>query len=234
MSEPQIPLSGYKSKIHESEDFENPNEGKPVLNDQDEYIFRLVKMPHVKTMPQLKKNNKTGKEETIQVDKAICEFEEEGTKNIVLAFWRVDSLNFSDDDFESAILRFFRRIGTPVSPDREIQWGDYFLMGMRFRARVAIGKGPDKKPNGKYFLDVPTCRKILASDMHPDAAATLPNGNAPQTNASGVSLADALKIARGSKNAGDAFAMLIGKVTQEVVQEFVAADKRGEIAYPIQ
>ena len=63
-------------------------------------------------MPQPKKD-KSGKETVIQVDKAICEFEEEGTKNVVLAFWRVDSLNFSDDDFESAILRFFRSLVGP-------------------------------------------------------------------------------------------------------------------------
>lgn len=223
MTEPRS-IAGYKSKVHESEGFENPNEGKPILNDQDEYIFRLPKLPHVKTMPQVKKG-KDGKETTIQVDKAIVEFEEEQTKNIVMAFWRVDSLNFSDDDFESAILRFFRKIGSPVNPDKEIDWSEYFIPGMRFRARVAIGKGQDKKPNGKYFLDVPTCRKILASDMHPDAAATMQTPTA--------TLANALLLAKGAANAGDAFALLIGKVPAEVVQEFVAADKAGTIRYPI-
>ena len=227
MTEPQKSIAGYKSKIHESEDFENPNEGKAVLNDQDEYIFRLTKMPHVKTMPQPKKD-KSGKEIVIQVDKAICEFEEESTKNIVLAFWRVDSLNFSDDDFESAILRFFRRIGTPVSPNEDVDWEKYFIPGMRFRARVAIGKGQDKKPNGKYFIDVPTCRKILASDMHPEAAATLP----PSDNA--TMLANALFLAKGSKDFRAAMAMLENaNAPKEIVMALFNANLDDKLKFPI-
>jgi hypothetical protein len=184
-------------------------------------------MPHVKTMPQPKKD-KQGKETVIQVDKAICEFEEEGTKNIVLAFWRVDSLNFSDDDFESAILRFFRRIGTPVSTDGDIDWSNYFLPGMRFRARVAIGKGADKKPNGKYFLDVPTCRKILASDMHPDAAATLPTANAS------AALTNALYLAKGAKDFHEAMAMLEkAQASKEVTMALFQANLDSAVRYPI-
>jgi hypothetical protein len=231
MTADQKSIAGYKSKIHESEDFENPNEGKPVLTDQDEYIFRLTKMPHVKTMPQPKKD-KNGKESVIQVDKAICEFEEEGTKNIVLAFWRVDSLNFSDDDFESAILRFFRRIGTPVYPDEEVDWEKYFIPGMRFRARVAIGKGQDKKPNGKYFLDVPTCRKILASDMHPEAAATLPSSTPAGDNV--ALLANALLLCKGAKDFNTAMELLKkANANKEVTMALFQANLDNKVTFPI-
>ena len=46
-------LAGYKSKVHEQGEFENPNEGKPPLNDSDEYVLRLTEFPHVKAFQQI-------------------------------------------------------------------------------------------------------------------------------------------------------------------------------------
>ena len=97
MTEEQRTLAGYKSKVHEAGEFENPNEGKPPLNDTDEYVFSLRTFPRVKEFSQIKEK-KDGTRTTVKVDKAICEFVEEGTKNVVLAFFRVDSLNFSEDE----------------------------------------------------------------------------------------------------------------------------------------
>lgn len=211
-------LAGYKSAVHEAGEFENPNDGKQPLNDSDEYIWRLVKLPHVKTFPQVKEA-KDGTKTTVKVDKAICEFEEQQTKNIATAFFRIDSLNFSDDEaFESAVIRFFKKIKHPLQENVVPDWSQYFIVGMRFRGRVAIGKDADKKPNGKYFLDIPTCRPLLPSDKE--------DGSAP-------TLADLLILAKGCNTAGDVFAIAYGKVPNTVIQEFVAADKRGEIKYPI-
>lgn len=70
MTEPQRSLAGYKSKIHEGTDFENPNEGKPLLTEFDEYVFKLNAFPRVKTFQQLKKM-KDGTENPVDVDKAI-------------------------------------------------------------------------------------------------------------------------------------------------------------------
>ena len=33
--EPQKSLAGYKSKVHEQGEFDNPNDGKPLLNDSE-------------------------------------------------------------------------------------------------------------------------------------------------------------------------------------------------------
>lgn len=227
MTDEQRSLAGYKSKVHEGSEFENPNEGKPILNDSDEYIFRLKEFPKVKTFSQIKEK-KDGTRQTIKVDKAICEFEEETTKNVVTAFFRVDSLNFSEDEaFESAIVRFFKKIKKPLAENIEPNWEDHFLVGMRFRGRVVIGKDEKKIPNGNYYLDIPTCRPILQNDMHPEAAATLTNQDAPQK------VAKAISFAKGATTAGDAFALMVGKVPQDFIQEFIAADKRGEIKYPL-
>ena len=42
MTEQQRTLAGYKSKVHEAGEFENPNEGKPPLNDSEGYVLRLT------------------------------------------------------------------------------------------------------------------------------------------------------------------------------------------------
>jgi hypothetical protein len=217
--EPQRSLAGYKSQVHDQINYENPNEGKPPLNDTDEYILKLLAFPRVITTTQ-DKELKDHSHKTIKVDKAVCEFEEQQTKNIVTAFFRVDSLNFSEDEaFESAIVRFFKKIKHPLTEGVSPEWGHYFVVGMRFRARVAIGKGVDKLPNGKYFLDIPTCRPLLPSDKD--------DGTVP-------TLADALRIAKGAASSGDAFALLVGKVPNEIIQQFVSEDKAGKIKYPIQ
>ena len=222
--EPQRSLSGYKSKVHEQGEFENPNEGKPFLTEFDEYVLRLTAFPKVKTFQQTKMI--AGVERAISVDKAICVFEEEGTKNEVLSLMRVDSLNFSEDDaFESAIIRFFRKIQHPLKEGIEPNWDEYFVVGMRFRARVAVGKDADKKPNGKYYLDVPTCRPLGATTA-PASTETAP---------SDVLLATALKITVGCETAMDATNKLFERNAKtEVVQAFLAAHKAGKITFPIQ
>jgi len=222
--EAQRSLSGYKSKVHEQGEFDNPNEGKTPLTEFDEYVLRLTAFPKVKTFQQMKKIN--GVEKAINVDKAIIIFEEETTKNEVMSLMRVDSLNFSDDDaFESAIIRFFRKIQHPLKEGVEPNWDEYFVVGMRFRARVQLGKDSDKKPNGKYYLDVPTCRPLGASTA-PASTETAPND---------VLLATALKITQGCENAMDATNKLFERNSKtEVVQAFLAANKAGKITFPIQ
>jgi len=220
--EPQRSLLGYKSKVHEQSDFENPNEGKPFLTEFDEYVLRLTAFPKVKTFQQMKKI--AGVERAISVDKAICVFEEEGTKNEVLSLMRVDSLNFSEDDaFESAIIRFFRKIQHPLKEGIEPNWDEYFVVGMRFRARVVVGKDGDKKPNGKYYLDVPTCRPLGAS----------PSPASPQSGDSSVLLANAMLIVHGCEDAMSATQRLFdAQCKAEVVQAFMQANKEGKITYP--
>jgi hypothetical protein len=219
---PQRSLAGYKSKVHEAGEFENPNEGKPVLNDSDEYVLRLTAFPNVKTFPQIKEK-KDGTRTTIQVDKAICVFEEEQTHNIVTAFFRVDSLNFSDtESFESGIVRFFKKIKAPLPEAGDIDWTNHFLVGMRFRSRVAVGVDDKKQPNGKYFLDVPTCRPILPSDKNdgtvkPDA-----------------SLANALLLAKGAKDFNTAMDMLkAAGSSKEVAMALFNANLDGKVTFPV-
>lgn len=234
MTEEQRSLAGYKSQVHEGNEFENPNDGKPALNDSDEYVFRLATFPRVKTFSQLKEK-KDGTRVTIKVDKAICDFAEESTGNVVTAFFRVDSLNFSEDEsFESGVVRFFKKIKQPLVENVAPDWTQHFLVGMRFRGRVAIGKDENKKPTNRYFLDVPTCRPILPSDMHPDAVATPPTNNAPKTDEKALSLANAKLIVKGCANRSEAILKLYeAKVPVDILDAFKAADDAKQIVYPI-
>ncbi len=225
MSE-QRTLAGYKSKINEGTDFENPNEGKPLLNEDDEYILRLTKFPHVITRPQEKKR-KDGTVYTIQTEKAVCEFEDTATKNIITAFFRVDSINFSEDEsFDSGIVRFFRKIGHPLIDGQEPKWEDYFVVGMRFRSRVVVDRERDanKKPTGKYFLDVPTCRKLMASDMTEQPEPPKPDGT----------LLNALLIAKGAKDHNEAMDKLnAAGASKELAMALFNANLDGLVKYPI-
>lgn len=221
MTEPQRSLSGYKSKVSDSQEFPNPNEGKPILNENDEYVLRLTKFPHVKTFKQLK-TRKDGTSFTEDLEKAICEFEEEVSKNIITAFFRVDKIHFSEDDsFQSGVIRFFKKIGHPLYEGIEPVWEDYFIVGMRFRSRVVVGL-IDKKPNGHYYLDIPTCRKLQSDTLQP--AQEKPDGT----------LSNAKLLCKGAKDWNEAAQKLKdANAPKEVTLALFQANFDGLLTFPI-
>lgn len=233
MSDEQRPLSGYKSKVHEGGEYENPNIGKPVLSEYDEYVLKLTRMPVVKSFQAIK-DKKDGTKVTTTVDKAICEFSEEQTGNVVNAFFRVDSLNFSDDDaFSSGVVRFFKKIGTPLpEPKNDApfdRWGEFFIVGMRFRGRVVPGKGQDQQTNPRYYLDVPTCRPLSIAEKHQETVSQAP----AQRDESAI-IANIKFIIKNCKTKDDAMIELMSaKVPTETMQVFLAAVKDGRISFPV-
>lgn len=227
MTDEQRSLSGYKSTVHEQGEFENPNDGKPLLNENDEYIIRLKSFPRVKAFQQVKEK-KDGSRTTISVDKAICEFEDVASGNTITAFFRIDSLNFSEDEsYQSAIIRFFKKIGNPLTEGISPDWDKMFVVGMRFRGRVVVGRGADKQPDGRYYLDIPTCRKLLPGD-------TAGESFGAQIQDAPNLLANALLLAKGAKDIHVAMDMLQkAGTTKEVVMALFRADLDGKVTYPI-
>ena len=227
MTDEQRSLSGYKSTVHEQGEFENPNDGKPLLNENDEYIIRLKSFPRVKAFQQVKEK-KDGSRTTISVDKAICEFEDVASGNTITAFFRIDSLNFSEDEsYQSAIIRFFKKIGNPLTEGISPDWDKVFVVGMRFRGRVVVGRGADKQPDGRYYLDIPTCRKLLPSDTAGESFGTQIQ-DAPNL------LANALLLAKGAKDIHVAMDMLQkAGAAKEVVMALFRADLEDKVTYPI-
>ena len=234
MSEEQRTLAGYKSPVHKQDDFADANAGKPLLNDSDEYVFYLKEIPRVKKMSVDKEDKQTGDKKKVLVDKAICEFVEESTKNIVLSFLKVESLNFSDDGkFESAVVTFFKKIKRPLPTDQDVNdWTEHFVTGMRFRSRVVVKTKLDKdnNPITTYYLDIPTCRPILQSDKHPEAVAA---STPLQSTANASDLANAMIIVHGCDNVSDATKRLSNaKVAEDVMSAFLTANGEGKIKYP--
>lgn len=233
MTDEQQTLAGYKGKVQEPGEFANPNEGKPVLNDNDEYVLKLATFPRVIDQKQ-PKEKRDGTKYMEDVQKAVCEFEEPITKNIVTAFFRVDKLNFAEEDaYRSGIIRFFQKIGNPLPEHVYPDWTQFFIVGMRFRSRIVVGidKAPSgvKTPNGRYYLDVPTCRKLLASDTAGESFAATTQ---PQTSTG--SLSNALLLAKGSKDRTEALDKLTKAMApKELTLAFFNADLTGEIKYPI-
>jgi hypothetical protein len=236
MTEQQRTLSGYKSAIHEQEDFENVNEGKPLLDDITEYILKLTASPRVIKSTVTKKKN-DGTETKIVVDKAVCEFEEKNTLNKVVSFFRVDSLNFAqspdEEQFESGVIRFFKKIKHPLVEGVVPDWDNYFIPGMRFRARVVVKSKVDKDKNviTSYFLDVPTVRPLLPSDK---AGEDFAKEAESKSYTSDGTLANALLVAKGAKDFNSAMDMLKAAGTsKEVAMALFNANLDGKVTFPI-
>jgi hypothetical protein len=232
MPEEQQTIAGYKGKVQEPGEFKNPNEGKPPLNEDDEYVLQLIALPRVVHQKQ-EKEKKDGTKHFEDVDMAFCDFEEKTTKNIVSARFRIDKLNYSDEDkYRSGVLNFFHKIGHDIPEHTYPDWTQYFIVGMRFRSRIKIGY--DKTPtgvkvvNGRFWLDGPTCRKLLASDTAGEDFQT------PAQLKPDASLANALLLAKGAKDGHEALNKLKqANATKELTMAFFNADLEGKVTYPI-
>jgi len=237
----QKSLDGYKSEVQEKTNFDNVNKGKPLLNSDDEYIFRLTKFPHVISVLQFK-DLKDGTKTQVKVDKAVCEFSEQNSGNVVTAFFRIDKLNFSDEEaYRSAIIKFFHKIGQPLSEYKSPNWTEKFVVGMRFRARVVVKSGMDKDgfASVKYYLDVPTVRKLLATDF-PNTSQPAPES--PQQPANAPTMQDQydynqiMLILKGSginEVSAAMMRLMESKAAPAIIQAFLQMDKEGKIKYPL-
>lgn len=155
-----------------------------------------------------------------------------GLKNKVKMVWKEAGkdkdyhrvwTNFNESYAEkSSLIAFLRKASPrPILPGAEVRLGDYLDLGMRIRVFLKSRiDGATGQPSGYYDFE-PTSIKPA-------------NGPQQQGAVGGGGLADALRVAKGAKSAGDAWAMLIGKVPAEAMQAFLAADKAGQITYPIQ
>jgi hypothetical protein len=230
MTEQNDDLGGYTGEVVERKNFENENKGKPLLNPDDEYVFRLIKFPR-KINTSDEKKNPDGSTTTVPKVKAVCEFEELASKNIVVTMFRVDKLNFGEDEkFTSGVVKFFRKIGSPLTENKYPDWKEKFVVNMRFRGRVVVKTEKDKDNNTvtKYYLDVPTVRKLQPSD-------TAGESFSPSTpSKSDASLANALLLCKGASDFNTAMSLLkSAQASKEVTMALFQANLDGKVTFPI-
>ena len=129
-------------------------------------------------------------------------------------------LKFNESYTEkSNLVAFIKKVSSkPILPGVAIKLGEHLAVGMKVKVLVQARISKDTGQPSGYYDFIPASIK----------PATETRGGA-----SGATIADALVIAKGAKTSGDAFAVMVGKVPNNIIQEFVAADKRGEIKYPI-
>jgi hypothetical protein len=155
-----------------------------------------------------------GKTKTVNKIKMV--FKEAGKDKDYHRVW----MNFNEYYTEKSNLMKFllAASGKTFVPGVHVTLGDFLQEHHKIRVMLkARFNATTGQPSGYY-------------DFVP---ASIKPATEPQQGASGATLADALVIAKGAKTSGDAFAVMVGKVPNNIIQEFVAADKRGEIKYPI-
>jgi hypothetical protein len=102
---------------------------------------------------------------------------------------------------------------------------------MRFRGRVKVKPGVDKdgQPVTRYYLDIPTVRKLLPTDF--EGAAPAPIERSPASDR--TRLMNAQIVVKGCATPMDAMARLMeAKVASDIIGAFIQADKDGLITYP--
>lgn len=152
-----------------------------------------------------------------------------GIKNKVKMVWKESGkdkdyhrvwTNFNESYAEkSNLVAFLKKVSPrPIMPGADIKLGDYLDLGMKIKvilkSRIDTQTG---QPSGYY-------------DFEPASIKSMP----VQAHQSTVTLADAIAAAKGATSAGDAFGLMVGKIPNDIIQQFVAADKSGQIKYPIQ
>lgn len=186
----------------------------PILEPMDlnkEHVFELVSIDFQDGVTE----NYKGKTQT--VNKCKMTWKEADKETGYHRVW------FNANEFYSEKANLMKFLvaasGKPFVAGIPVTIGDFLQEHHRIKARVSARINKETgEPNGYY--------DFIAASIKP---ATESHGGA-----SGKTLEDAIKIAKGAKSAGDAFALLVGKVPNDIIQAFVAADKRGEIAYPVQ
>ena len=125
---------------------------------------------------------------------------------------------------KSNLVKFLSSVsGKPIIPGVPTTLGDHLYLGMKIKAMIQARIDKDKGvPSGYY--------DFISASIKPGGALTLAKTQQPQTNM----MESISRLAKGAKTSGDVFGLLIGKVPQDTIQEFLSADKRGEIQYPIQ
>jgi hypothetical protein len=153
-----------------------------------------------------------------------------GIKNKVNLVWKETGkdkdyhrvwTNFNESYAEkSSLIAFLKKASIkPILPGTIVTLGDYLDIGMKIKTMLQARMDTTTGAPSGYYDFVPASIKPATESQYGGISA---------------GIGAAMQYAKGCKNAGDAFAAMVGKVDTATMQEFVAADKAGKIVYPIQ
>lgn len=183
----------------------------PPMDLNAEHIFELMDV-QLKPAQQTKYGLK---------DKIMLVWKEAGKTDNYHRVW----ITFNESYHEKAqLMKFLIAVsGRPVVPGVTVRLGDYLSIGMRISARLQARIDRNSGlPSGYY--------DFVSASIKP-AHKTSPE---PQQGGTASVLANAIKTSIGAVDYMDALSKLAAaKVTPEVAQAFIAADKAGQIKYPV-
>lgn len=188
----------------------------PPMDLNAEHEFELIDVNTKDNVPDIYNPGKT-------VNKIITVWKESGKQTEFHKIYAEFNEYYSE---KASLMKFLCKVsGKPFVVGTPVKLGEWLYIGMKIKARVLAKYNKDTgEPTGNYKF---------AESIKPGGSLTISQNASPAVTPS-EKVAKAISFAKGAVNAGDAFGLMVGKVSQDYIQEFIAADKRGEIKYPIQ
>ena len=131
------------------------------------------------------------------------------------------TVNINDPKYQSRLVTMIERLGNVVDPETKIKLGDYFKVGMQFKAHVKPQLDKQKKETGCHELDLNTIKAI---------------GSKPQKQNSFADVSPEMKekvleAIKGPNSRDSAMEILVAKKKTSLIGAFLAMCESGEVGY---
>ena len=131
------------------------------------------------------------------------------------------TVNTNDPKYQSRLVTMIEKLGNVVDPETTIKLGDYFKVGMQFKAHVKPQLDKQKKETGYHELDLNTIKAIGAKPQKQNSFAEV----LPETK---EKVLDAIK---GSDSKDSAMKLLVANKKTSLIGVFLAMMESGEVGY---
>lgn len=131
------------------------------------------------------------------------------------------TVNTNDPKYQSRLITMIEKLGNAVDPETTIKLGDYFKVGMQFKAHVKPQTDKKGKETGYHELDLNTVKAI--------GSIAKPNQTFAEVDKElQAKVLDAIK---GSNSKDSAMEILVATKKTSLIGAFLAMVESGEIGY---
>lgn len=131
------------------------------------------------------------------------------------------TVNTNDPKYQSRLITIIEKLGNVVEPETKIKLGDYFTVGMQFKAHVKPQTDKKGKETGYHELDLNTIKAMGAKPAKQNSFADV----SPEMK---EKVLDAIK---GSNSKDNAMELLVAKKKTSLIGAFLAMVESGEVGY---